>query len=80
LIPWFIWKKRIVESNRYSKITRKLEGAFTMNTLIPLFTFLPLIILAFVVRWVYQIKKNNEIQVEQNRQIISLLQNKDISN
>ena len=51
-----------------------------MNTLIPLITFLPLIVLAFVVRWVYQIKKNSEIQVEQNKQIISLLQNKDISN
>ncbi|MEH7481088.1 hypothetical protein V7157_08225 [Neobacillus drentensis] len=51
-----------------------------MNTLIPLITFLPLIVLAFVVRWVYQIKKNSEIQVEQNKQIILLLQNKDISN
>ncbi|MDR7237555.1 hypothetical protein [Neobacillus drentensis] len=51
-----------------------------MNTIIPLITFLPLIVLAFVVRWVYQIKKNSEIQVEQNRQIILLLQNKDISN
>ncbi|NHC38933.1 hypothetical protein G6549_03075 [Bacillus sp. MM2020_1] len=51
-----------------------------MNTLIPLITFLPLIVLAFVVRWVYQIKKNSEIQVEQNKQIISLLQNKDSSN
>lgn len=51
-----------------------------MNSIIPLITFLPLIVLAFIVRWVYQIKKNSEIQVEQNRQIISLLQNKDISN
>ncbi|WP_169801421.1 hypothetical protein [Neobacillus drentensis] len=51
-----------------------------MNSIIPLITFLPLIVLAFVVRWVYQIKKNSEIQVEQNRQIILLLQNKDISN
>ncbi|MEH7378360.1 MULTISPECIES: hypothetical protein [Bacillaceae] len=51
-----------------------------MNTLIPLITFLPLIVLAFVVRWVYQIKKNSEIQVEQNKQIILLLQNKDINN
>ena len=51
-----------------------------MNTLIHLISFLPLIVLAFVVRWVYQIKKNSEIQVEQNRQIILLLQSKDISN
>lgn len=50
-----------------------------MNTLIPFITFLPLIVLVFVVRWVYQIKKNSEIHVEQNKQIISLLQNKDIS-
>ena len=50
-----------------------------MNSFIPLITFFPLIILAFVVRWVYQIKKNSEIQVEQNKQIISLLQNKDSS-
>ena len=51
-----------------------------MNTLIPFITFLPLIVLAFVVRWVYQIKRNSDIQVEQNQQIISLLQNKKISN
>lgn len=57
-----------------------MEDSFMMNTLIPLITFLPLIVLAFVVRWVYQIKKNSEIQVEQNKQIILLLQNKGISN
>ncbi|WP_180320544.1 hypothetical protein [Neobacillus drentensis] len=51
-----------------------------MNSIIPLITFLPLIVLAFVVRWVYQINKNSKIQVEQNKQIIVLLQNKDISN
>jgi hypothetical protein len=51
-----------------------------MNSIIPLISFLPLIVLAFVVRWVYQIKKNSEIQVEQNKQIILLLQNKDFSN
>ena len=51
-----------------------------MNSIIPLISFLPLIVLAFVVRWVYQIKKNSEIQVEQNKQSILLLQNKDFSN
>ena len=45
-----------------------------MNSFIPFITFLPLILFAFVIRWVYQIKKNSEIQVEQNQQIISLLQ------
>jgi hypothetical protein len=46
-----------------------------MNTVIPFITFLPIIILAFAIRWIYQIKKNSEIQIEQNKQIILLLQN-----
>lgn len=51
-----------------------------MNSIFPLLSFLPLIVLAFVVRWIYQIKRNSDIQVEQNQQIILLLQNKDSSN
>ncbi|WP_169834558.1 hypothetical protein [Paenisporosarcina indica] len=39
-----------------------------------LLSLLPLLILALVFRWVRQIKKNSETQVEQNKQIISLLQ------
>lgn len=46
-----------------------------MNGIIPaLVTLLPLFILAFVLRWVRQIKINSDIQVEQNKQIISILQ------
>jgi hypothetical protein len=46
-----------------------------MNGIIPaLVTLLPLLILAFVLRWVRQIKINSDIQVEQNKQIISILQ------
>lgn len=46
-----------------------------MNDFIPaLLTFLPLFIFAFVFRWIHQIKKSSEIQVEQNKQIILLLQ------
>jgi hypothetical protein len=46
-----------------------------MNGVIPaLITLLPLFILALVLRWVRQIKINSDIQVEQNKQIISILQ------
>lgn len=38
------------------------------------FYFLPLIILAFLTRWMRHIKINSEIEVEQNKQIIHLLQ------
>lgn len=37
-------------------------------------TVLPIIIIAFLFRWVRIIKINSEIQVEQNKQIISLLE------
>lgn len=39
-----------------------------------LFGFLPLLFLAFIFRWVRQIKINSETQIEQNKEIISLLQ------
>ncbi|MDQ0271734.1 hypothetical protein [Cytobacillus purgationiresistens] len=52
-----------------------------MIDIIPaLITLLPLFILAFVLRWVRQIKINSEIQVEQHKQIISLLQKMDKKN
>lgn len=45
-----------------------------MSDLIPaILTLLPLVILAFVFRWIRQIKDNSELQVEQNKQIIALL-------
>lgn len=37
-------------------------------------TILPIIIVAFLIRWVRIIKVNSDIQVEQNKQIISLLE------
>jgi hypothetical protein len=52
-----------------------------MNEVIPaFFTLLPLLILAFVLRWVRQIKINSDIQVEQNKQIISILQKSEKKN
>ena len=52
-----------------------------MSDLIPaILTFLPLLILAFVFRWVRQIKENSELQVEQNKQIIALLERIEIKN
>lgn len=36
-------------------------------------SLLPLIILAFVLRWIRIIKINSEIQVEQNKEMINLL-------
>lgn len=39
-----------------------------------IFYLLPLIILALMIRWIRLIKLNSEIQVEQNKQIIKLLQ------
>lgn len=54
---------------------------FFMNDFIPaILTLLPLLILAFVFRWVRQIKDNSELQVEQNKQIISLLERIEIKN
>jgi len=47
-----------------------------MSDLIPaMITILPLIVLAFVFRWVRQIKINSDFQVEQNNKIITLLEN-----
>ncbi len=43
-----------------------------------LFTFLPIIILAFLIRWVRLIKVNSDIQVKQNEEIISLLKKRDL--
>ncbi|MEK9197254.1 hypothetical protein ACH0B5_05295 [Ureibacillus sp. 179-F W5.1 NHS] len=37
-------------------------------------TVLPIIIVAFLIRWIRIIKVNSDIQVEQNKQIISLLE------
>ena len=45
-----------------------------------LFSFLHLLILAFVFRWVRQLKANSETQIEQNKQIISLLQKTESKN
>ncbi|SDG76697.1 hypothetical protein SAMN04487975_101426 [Planococcus glaciei] len=41
-----------------------------------LFGFLPLLILAFIFRWVRQLKINSETQIKQSKEIISLLRNK----
>ena len=34
---------------------------------------LPIIIVAFLIRWIRFIKENSDLQVEQNKEIISLL-------
>lgn len=38
-----------------------------------LFTLLPVIVVAFIIRWVRLIKVNSDIQIEQNKEIIALL-------
>lgn len=38
-----------------------------------LFVFLPLILAALLLRWVRIIRVNSEIQIKQNKEIISLL-------
>lgn len=38
---------------------------------------LPVLVLAFLIRWVRIIKINSDIQVEQNKRIISLLEHSD---
>lgn len=50
-----------------------------MDLFIPsLLAFLPFIILAFVLRWIRLIKINSDIQIEQNKKIISLLEKTEI--
>lgn len=39
-----------------------------------LFGFLPILILTFILRWIRQLKINSETQIEQSKEIISLLQ------
>lgn len=38
---------------------------------------LPVLVLAFLIRWVRIIKINSDIQVEQNKRVISLLEQRD---
>ena len=46
-----------------------------MTTILPaIFALLPLIILAFVLRWIRLIKINSELKIKQNEQIIQLLE------
>ncbi|MBA2176120.1 hypothetical protein H0266_14580 [Halobacillus locisalis] len=48
-----------------------------MDLFIPtLFTFIPVILVAFLIRWIRLIKVNSDIQVEQNKEIIALLKEK----
>lgn len=35
------------------------------------------IMLIFTTKWIFQLKKNSEIQIEQNREIIALLKQED---
>ena len=39
----------------------------------PLFTLIPILLVALVLRWVRIIRINSEIQIEQNKEIISVL-------
>ena len=38
-----------------------------------LFVFIPIVLVALLLRWIRIIRLNNEIQIEQNKEIISLL-------
>jgi hypothetical protein len=51
-----------------------MKGASNMETIfLPILYGLPIIIVALLIRWVRFIKENSDLQVEQNKEIISLL-------
>lgn len=51
-----------------------MKGADIMETILLSALYgLPIIILAFLIRWIRFIKENSDLQVEQNKEIISLL-------
>lgn len=55
-----------------------MSGVGLFTGLIMLFFYLGLpILIILVVLWLYRIKQNSDIQVEQNKKIIQLLKNND---
>ncbi|MBU0903586.1 MAG: hypothetical protein KKF57_00205 [Firmicutes bacterium] len=51
-----------------------MKGASNMETIfLSILYGLPIIIVAFLIRWIRFIKENSDLQVEQNKEIISLL-------
>lgn len=47
--------------------------------LIPLLFMLGMIVsLIYLLKWVYEIKKNSDIQVEQNKRLLESLEKKDV--
>jgi len=51
-----------------------MKGANIMDTIfLSVLYGLPIIIVAFLIRWIRFIKENSDLQVEQNKEIISLL-------
>ena len=51
-----------------------MKGASNMETIfVPILYGLPIIIVALLIRWIRFIKENSDLQVEQNKEIISLL-------
>lgn len=51
-----------------------MKGASNMETIfLPIIYGLPIIIVALLIRWIRFIKENSDLQVEQNKEIISLL-------
>lgn len=51
-----------------------MKGANIMETIfLSVLYGLPIIIVAFLIRWIRFIKENSDLQVEQNKEIISLL-------
>ncbi|MFY3791931.1 hypothetical protein ACOQFO_09595 [Ureibacillus sp. MALMAid1270] len=45
-----------------------------------LFTIIPILLVALLIRWVRIIRVNSEIQIEQNKEIIALLKELNMNN
>ncbi|CAM5222874.1 YvrJ-like protein OS=Ureibacillus acetophenoni OX=614649 GN=SAMN05877842_12134 PE=4 SV=1 [Ureibacillus acetophenoni] len=45
-----------------------------------LFTIIPILLVALIIRWVRIIRVNSEIQIEQNKEIIALLKEINMKN
>lgn len=64
----------VVASNKEPHLHNQMKGASNVETiLLSILYGLPIIIVAFLIRWIRFIKENSDLQVEQNKEIISLL-------
>ena len=64
----------LVTSNKEPHLSNQRKGASMMETIfLSILYGLPIIIVALLIRWIRFIKENSDLQVEQNKEIISLL-------